>query len=140
MSALDEKRFDALGQEWTVRFDFNAMCRIEEAFDKPFMEVIVSVLPQVGAADMEDRGKVVAAAMQMRMGDVRVLLREGLAGAHPDVTLDQAGSVIGAIGIQAALEVVAWGVSRALGTDDGETGGGDAPGGANPPRRKGKTG
>ena len=30
MSAIDSKRFTALGKSWTVRFDFNAQCAIEE--------------------------------------------------------------------------------------------------------------
>lgn len=141
MSAVDETRFEALGQEWTARFDFNAICRIEETFDKPFVEAILALMPAgLDAIDLDDPAKIAAAAARIRLGDVRLLLREGLLGTHPGVTLEQTGDLIQALGVQKAIGIVAAGMMSALGNDSGDEGG-DAKGGANPrPRPKGRTG
>ena len=44
MSAIDSQRFDALDQEWEIRFDFNAICEIEERTGEKFMIVAAPLL------------------------------------------------------------------------------------------------
>lgn len=134
MSAADEKRFEALGKTWTARFDFNAMCRIEDEYNLPFMQAVSSIMPSISPEETDDPNKVMAAAMRMKFGDIRRILREALFDSHPGITLDQTGQIISSIGITSALEISAWAISKALGDNEG----GDASGTENPPQRSPK--
>lgn len=138
MSAVDEKRFTALGREWIARFDFNAMCEIEEnSGGRAFLEIVSPMLVKLDVADLADQAVQLKAVSAIRMGDIRLILHQSLQGAQPGTSAEQTGAIIGAIGFQAAMGVVAWAVVKAMGSaasDDSESGS-DAAGGANPPRK-----
>ena len=138
MSANGERAVEALGRRWTLLFDFNAMCRVEEAYDRPFLEVVQRLFPQVAPEDMADPVKVAQAAMAVRFTDVRAVLQHALIEKHPEATGDLAGKIIQEIGMQEAVQLVGWAVKSAIGAEEAE----DTE---NPPkaavkRRKGLTG
>lgn len=135
MSAVDEKRFTALGREWIARFDFNAMCEIEEnSGGRAFLEIVSPMLGGLDVADLADQAVQLKAVSAIRMGDIRLILHQSLQGAQPGTSAEQTGAIIGAIGFQAAMGVVAWAVVKAMGSAASESGS-DAAGGANPPRK-----
>lgn len=138
VSALDEKRFEALGRKFVARFDFNAMCRVEDARDgRGFLEIAAPFLQRLDEADRADPAKAIAAARSLKFRDVRLILAEALRHAEPDIDEEDAGEIIGDIGLPAAMEVVAWAIVKAMGsdTDADADGGGDASP-ANPTTRK----
>lgn len=128
MSAIDEKRFIALGREWVSRFDFNAMCAIEERRGCAFLEVVAPMLQRVDTAEADNQESLVQAARSIRMIDIRMLFHESLLGAQPKVTEEEAGELIGEIGFQEAMGIVAWAVVRGINA------GGGAAGDENPPK------
>lgn len=130
MSAIDEKRFTAHGREWVARFDFNAMCAVEERRGRAFLEVVAPMLQRLAPGEVDDQGKALAAARSIRMSDIRLLFHQSLLGAQPELTETDAGELIGAIGFQQTMLIVAWAVTKALG-DSSE--GSGAAGEANPP-------
>lgn len=82
-----ELTFQANGSSFVLTFDFNALCEMEDALD-------------MGVADLQD-------AMQSpRMKMVRTIFRIGLARHHPTVTDQQAGEIIGEVGIQRAADMI----------------------------------
>ena len=140
MSAIDEKRFSALGREWTARFDFNAMCAVEQRGEgRAFLAIVAPMLSQLDAADRDDPARQIAAARAIRMSDIRLLFHQSLLGAQPGLGEAEAGELIAAIGLGAAMGIVAWAVTRALGEADadGESDqGGGAAGAENPPPQR----
>jgi hypothetical protein len=134
MAAIDQKRFTALGREWTARFDFNAMCEIEERSGRGFMEVASPFLVQLDEEDRKDPAKMLAAAKALRMSDIRLVLNQALQGAHPGTTADETGAIIADVGFEVAMAVVAWAIVKAMAPSSGQ--GGDAAGGENPPPAK----
>lgn len=130
MSAVDEKRFKALDREWTARFDFNAMCEIEERCGRPFLEIVAPMLQRVDTSSA-DQASLIGAARAIRMSDIRLLFHQSLLGAHPEVTEIDAGELIAAIGFTEAMGIVAWAVVRGIGSGEGS----DAAGAANPPTK-----
>jgi hypothetical protein len=79
--------FDALGTRHCLRFDFNALCQIEADFDNtPVAEVMAQMSNRQGRPPL--------------MRDIRRVFRAGLG---PDVTEEQAGDVIAALGIEPAM-------------------------------------
>lgn len=139
MSALDSKRFTALGQEWTARFDFNAAVELEEIDGRSFMEIVSPFLVRLDERDRHDPAKAFAAAKAIRFKEIRMILAEALRGAHPDITINDVGRICAAIGVGGATEIVAWAIVQALPTpedadeDAKETGG--ATGDENPPTK-----
>lgn len=133
MSALDEKRFTALGREFVARFDFNAMCAVEEARGgRGFLEIAAPFLQQLGEGDRDDPVKAVEAAQRLKFADIRLILCEALRGAEPAIVPADAGDIIGDLGIAKAMEIVAWAIVKAVGSGDE---GGEAAGAADPPNR-----
>lgn len=129
MSALDEKRFKALGRDFVARFDFNAMCAVEQARGGAgFLEIAGPFLQQLDEQDREDPAKAIAAAQKLKFADVRLILCEALRHAEPNIDETDAGKIIGSIGLQAAMEVVAWAIVKAMG-------GGTGDAGENPPKK-----
>lgn len=126
MSRLDEKRFNALGQEWIARFDFNATCAIEEETSKGFYEFVGPLLIQLDREDVENPEKVFAAMKGLRQSDIRLVLFHALSGAH-DITLDDVGDIIQAIGTAEAMGIVAWAIAQAMSPGSGEGAEGNAP-------------
>lgn len=127
------REVEALGRAWKLVFDFNAMCNIEETYDRPFMQVVSRLFPTVKPEDMTDAEKVAQAAMSVRFTDLRAILRAALNRHQPDATGETAGDIVQALGMEAAIELVAWAVKAAVG--EGKQG--ESP---RPPRRGGKTG
>jgi hypothetical protein len=78
--------FDALGARHCLRFDMNAICRLEEDFDATVSEIALR-LGGEGA----------------RMTDLRLAFRAGLG---PDVTLDRAGEIMTEIGASEAGRLI----------------------------------
>lgn len=130
MSALDEKRFIALNREWVARFDFNAMCAVEERRGCAFLEVVAPMLQRLAPGEVDDQGKALAAARSIRMSDIRLLFHQSLLGAQPEVSELEAGELIAHIGFQQTMLIVAWAVTKALGEANEGSG---AAGEANPP-------
>ena len=116
MSRLDEKRFDALGQQWIARFDFNATCAIEEETGDSFYTVAAPFLAQIDEGNAKDPAKVLEALGTRYNSRIRLMLFHALSGQH-DVTIEDAGRIIGDIGLQAAMEVVLWAIAKGLGSD-----------------------
>jgi len=110
----DEKRFTALGEEWVARFDFNSVCELEDRYDKSFLAIVSPMLGGLDEQDIADPAKQVAAASKIRMSDVRAILRQSLVAKHPGITAEDVGNIIGDIGLDAAMQIVAWAVVRAL--------------------------
>ena len=126
MSSLDEKRFKAMGVEWTARFTFNATCAIEEDTGESFYAVAAPFLTAIVKGDAGDPEKVLAALGQRKNSVIRLLLFHALADKH-DVTLEQVGDIIGEIGFQEAMGIVLWAIGKALGAGDTEGEEGNAP-------------
>jgi len=124
MSAIDSKRFTALGKSWTVRFDFNAQCAIEEETGRGFLEIVGPMLVQLDEEDRDDAVKVMQAVRALRMSDIRLVFHHALQAEHPEVDRLHAGTLIEAIGMGGAMEVVAWAIARGMGgATTGEEGG-----------------
>lgn len=122
MSRLDEKRFTALGVEWTARFSFNATCAVEEDTGESFYAVAAPFLTAIDKGDADNPEKVLAALGARKNSVIRLLLFHALADKH-DVTLEQVGDIIGDIGFQEAMGIVLWAIGKALGAgDEGEEG------------------
>lgn len=131
--AADEKRFSALGRDWIARFDFNAICEIEDRFDRPFLEMVAPLLSGVSEADKSDPVKVAQAASRIKMSDLRAIMYQSLLDAQPETTATDTGNIIADIGIDGAMGIVGWAVVKAM-----PSGGGDGAASANPPKgRKG---
>lgn len=140
MSAVDSKRFRALGREWIARFDFNSAVALEEIDGRSFMEIVAPFLVRLDEKDRGDPVKTLAAAKAIRFGEIRMILAEALRGEHPDIGIDEVGRICAEIGIGGATEIIAWAIVRALPApdpdDDGDAGG--ATGEANPPPKAGQ--
>lgn len=122
MSALDSKRFAALGKNWTARFSFNAQCAIEEETGRGFFELVGPMLIKLDDEDRDDAAKVMAAMSALRTSDIRLVFHHALLAEHPDLTRHEAGELIEAIGMGGAMEVVAWAIARGVAgaNDEGE--------------------
>ncbi len=119
MSRLDEKRFTALGQEWTARFDFNATCAIEEETGKGFYEVVAPYLVQLDEHDRQDPGKVLEVLKGISNSTTRLVLFHALSEhSQQIVTLEKVGEIIQDIGRLEAQKIVTWAIIRGL---DGDT-------------------
>ena len=127
MSAIDSQRFDALGEEWEVRFDFNAICEIEERTGEKFMVVAAPFLGLVDLDAIDSDSGLMAVAQKVDFANLRQLLAWALEGAHPEITLQRAGSIVQAVGLPRTVEVVAKAIARALPTGEGEPAGDENP-------------
>jgi len=131
MSAIDERRFSAAGRDWVARFDFNAMCAVEERRGCAFLEIVAPMLQRLAPGEVEDQAKAIEAARTIRMSDIRLLFHQSLLGAQPELSEADAGDLIGEIGFPEAMAIVAWAVAKSL----GDAKGGDAAGDANPRKK-----
>jgi hypothetical protein len=121
MSAIDEQRFKALGREWTARFDFNAICEIEERRDgRAFLEIVAPMLQKIDASEAANPSRQLAAASALRFSDVRMILWQALLGAQPDTTEAETGEVIAEIGFGEAMRLVAWAIAKGLNSGQAE--------------------
>ena len=134
MSAIDSQRFTALGQEWTIRFDFNAICEIEEQTGTKFMVTAAPFLGLIGLGEMDSEAGLAAIAQRVDFANLRQLLFWALQGAHEDIEIRTAGEIVSAIGLPRAVEIIARALVKALPTGTE----GDASGTENPPKPKRK--
>lgn len=122
MSRLDEKRFTALGVEWTARFSFNATCAVEDDTGESFYAVAAPFLTAIDKGDADKPEKVLAALGTRKNSVIRLLLFHALAVNH-EITLEEVGDIIDDIGFQEATGLVLWAIGKALGaSEDGEEG------------------
>ena len=136
MSKIDSQSFDARGQRWTVRFDFNAICEIEERTGEKFM---VHAAPFLALVDLDALGKqagddagMVAIAQRVDFANLRQLLCWALEGEHPEIDRCTTGELIQTIGLPKAVGVVAMAIAKAIPTGEEAKPGGTA----NPPKAR----
>ena len=127
--AADEKRFTANGKEWVARFDFNAICEIEDRYDAPFLEFVAPFLGSLNVEDASDDAALVRAASLIKFTDLRTIFHQSLLACQPETTPADAGELISDMGLEAAMGVVVWAITSALPM------GGEGAATANPPRR-----
>ena len=130
MSAIDSERFKALDQDWEVRFDFNVICDIEERTGEKFMVAAAPFLDMVDPARMDDEASMVAVAARVDFANLRQLLFWVLSNHHPEIEVATAGKIVQELGLPRTVEIVAKAIAKAL-----PTGGGDAGGTENPPKK-----
>ena len=111
-----EVPFEVDGQTYTLTFDFNAICTVEEVFDLPISKI----------GEKMARG--------MRAGDLRTLIAAGLQQHHEGITELQAGLLIGSLGAQAAADKLAEAMQAAFPAQE------VAKGGPGPRRRSSQRG
>lgn len=135
MAAIDEKRFEALGQEWVARFDFNSICELEDRTGQSFFALVAPFLSGLDARDQGDPGKVMAAARAIRFKDMRLVMHQALLAQHPEVTITDTGEIIGSIGLESAMEVVAWAIMKGMPSkkEGAKSGAGNPPEGRTSP-------
>ncbi|CAI2936037.1 GTA-gp10 family protein [Aminobacter niigataensis] len=75
---------------YTLSYSVNAICELEAELDKPVTEIVASI--------QDPR--------QLRLSSVRVLVWAGLRDHHPDLTVQEAGTIITDAGIQTAVNKV----------------------------------
>ena len=114
MSAVDQKTFTALGQEWTARFDFNSICEIEDRTGRPFLSVVAPFMSRIDLSDIENPEKIAAAASELRMSDFRSILYQSLRAKHPDVTINKAGEIVADMGLDGVMPVIVWAIQKGL--------------------------
>jgi len=130
VSAIDSQTFGALGQDWTIRFDFNAICDIEEQTGEKFMVTAAPFLQLIDMDQLEDAQGMVAIAQQVDFANLRKLLFLTLRQEHPEIELRKAGEIVVAIGLARAVQMVALALAKAL--PQGPEG--NASGDENPPK------
>jgi hypothetical protein len=138
--ALDPEgvvELDAGGQRYRLFFGMRAMKAIETHYDKPFFKAVRAVMPDLAPEDMNDKAKVAAASMNIRLTDVAKLFECAFLKFHPESDADEIDNIIDEIGLQRASEVLGLALAAAMVPDDK---GGAAT--ANPPHasRKKPTG
>lgn len=129
MAKVDEKRFEALGQDWSVRFDFGAMCDIEERTGENFMASAAPFLALVDADALGDDRAMVALAGRVSFSNMRQLLVWVLSPAHPEIDKAVVSEIITEIGMTETVAILATAIARAIPQ------GGGAAGDENPPKK-----
>lgn len=132
MSAIDGQRFTALGQEWEVRFDFNAMCDIEERTGEPFMASAAPFLALIDENALGNEKAMVQVASRVSFGNMRQLLHWVLLPANSDLEKSEVGEIVNEIGLTETVAVLATAIAKAIPQ------GGDAAGDENPPTKRSK--
>lgn len=92
-----------------LRFDFNALCQMEEDF---------------GCGISDIGGRLGATGVEPRAADIRMAFRAGLG---PDYSLTDAGSIISAIGLARAMELIGKAMQAAQPEPPARSGGKGAP-------------
>lgn len=122
------RSFDALDKRWTLIFDINAICAVEDAKEKPFLEAVGEMIPMLSGLDVEDKAGLEEASKRMRFSDLRELFHIGLQAHHPDLTVLDAGELMHEVGVKDALPMIVTAISESMGV-------GEKPAG-NPPQAK----
>lgn len=99
-----EVSIEAGGRTLTLRLSTNAIVEAETLLDLSVNEIAASL----------------SEPKRFRLGMARALMWAGLHGAHPEITLFDAGELIGEIGIPAALDALSSSMRTAFPTQDGK--------------------
>ena len=102
-SVRGEVAFEVEGRDYKLVLDFNALCEVEDVLGADGMDLA-------------------------RPKAIRAIFWAALLRHHPDVTVQDAGDLIGALGLERAGEVVAEAMNRS------GLAGGDGQAAANPPK------
>ncbi len=135
MDAEGIETFEAGGEKYTAVFGFRAMKAVEEAFDLPFMQALAKAMPQVSAADLADRDKVLAAASRIKFSDVSKLFEASLLKHHPELTEAEIDELVDEVGLGKVTAIIGRTVAAAL-VQEGDAGSPENPPGAPKGRRK----
>lgn len=81
-------------ETYKVSLSLNAMCELEDAFERPLLEVI----GDLQAAQSNPQG--------LRITTVRLLVWGALQDHHPDIDLKMAGQIAGAAGLPNVMEAI----------------------------------
>lgn len=97
-----EVEFEAGGQTYVARIDWNAIALAEEAARCSYLDILDAFSSAPGEP------------LRVSIRIVRALLWAGLQRSHPRVSLDDAGDLIGALGPLRAVDVVLGALSAVL--------------------------
>jgi hypothetical protein len=124
--AADERKFAALGQDWTARFDFNSICALEERYDRPFLDLVAPFMASVELNDdgEPDEASAVAAASKIKFSDLRAIFHQSLLSHQPATSAEDAGSVIADMGLDAAMHIITWAIMVAMPAPKADAGNG----------------
>lgn len=111
-----EVSFECEGQNYILSFTTNALCELEDALN-------------LGIAEISE---ILSDPKRLRMKYVRAVIWAGLTDKHPQITIKEAGLIVGVIGLQKAIDLMSRGFSLAF-PDGGE-------GQKNPPKGRAGTG
>lgn len=114
--AVPSVNFDALGQRWSFKLGFGALCILEEEFDLPFLQIVQRVFPDLTASEVMDPDKLLGDAMSVRMTDLRSVF---VAGLGQTATAEQVEEIIDDIGLDEAGMILRRAMTNDLG--GGET-------------------
>lgn len=89
--------FEAAGARHVLRFDFNALCQIEEDFGAGMTDIAARLQGQPGKPP--------------RLSDIRLAFRAGLGANY---TVEHAGGLIGEIGAERAVALIGEALQRAF--------------------------
>ncbi len=87
---LGQVALTAGDKEYRVSYGVNALCELEEAFDKSVQKIV----------DQDLNG----ANVSMRA--VRRVVWAGLIDQHPEITLKEAGAIADSAGVQACMDAI----------------------------------
>jgi len=105
-----EVAFEAAGKVWSVRFGINEICDLEEETGRSVVEL---------GAEMSNPAT-------MRVTMLRAMVWAGLRGAHPEVSIKQAGELITEAGTETVIGLVGRAFQAAFpGAEEGAAGAGD---------------
>lgn len=110
----DGVTFEADGRAWTLRFDVNALCDLEDHTG-------------IGVNNIGSE----LAAGNIKLGFVRACYWAGLRRSKPNITTAEAGELIGELGIERAGELLTAAMNAAFPTPAKDNGGAENP--PNPP-------
>jgi hypothetical protein len=126
-------RFEALGRSRTFKFGFQAICRLEARFDRPFGEIIGDMLPGLDPSILDDPARLAAAAGQMRFDHLGALIQAGLDdGTATDADVAE---LIDELGFDRALGIIFGAAANDLPAMPESPGAGKKKGAARSPRR-----
>lgn len=94
--------FEADGKRWVLRFDFNALCALEEGL----------------GVDLASLG---APGQAVRAATLRTMVRVGLAHHHGELSDLAAGDIVQAVGLAAMTELVAQAFTAAFAVPAGKS-------------------
>lgn len=78
-----EVEFEVDGYQYTVRYDFNSFCELEDLFDQPVHEILER---------FQSKGK------GFGFRELRKFMYAGIKESSPDITLRGAGELVGSLG------------------------------------------